>query len=265
MNTSTLRSVVECQLQLGFPDITTRYFGDVEFTLFSKKSYTARLGLEVFWWFPVEIWLWTRKKLWNIQKDSKTTRWESINSAFCVSQCFTLLDTHWSDMAESYWIPKMHLSIIKMINFDCDYWTLFLTHSHIFKCFGKTQDCTSASKHPGQPQESLQPVIPFKMLAPWPEEDLLPVSSPKPHNCWNSLHFLLEKKRRNTSASITQTAAFIVLHSEPDITTHELGTPQPSKQLPLLIRNCNELQNLSCKPMGTQHFFILPRFWRNCT
>ena len=133
----------------------------------------------------VEIRLWTRKKLWNIQNDSKTTRWESINSAFWVSQFFTLLDSHWSNMAQSYWIPKMHLSIINIYiyiymnqydKFDCDFWTLFLTHSHIFKCFGKTQDCTSASKHPGQPQESLQPVIPFKMFAPWPEEDLLPVS-----------------------------------------------------------------------------------------
>ena len=54
---------------------------------------------------------WTRKKLWNSQKDSKTTRWQSINSTFWVSQFFTLLDTHWSNMAQSYWIPKMHLSI----------------------------------------------------------------------------------------------------------------------------------------------------------
>ena len=38
MKTSTLRSVVECRRQLGFPDITARYFGDFEFTLFSKKS-----------------------------------------------------------------------------------------------------------------------------------------------------------------------------------------------------------------------------------
>ena len=47
MKTSTLRSVVECRRQLGFPDITARYFGDFEFTLFSKNSCTARLGLRV--------------------------------------------------------------------------------------------------------------------------------------------------------------------------------------------------------------------------
>ena len=136
MKTSTLRSVVECQLQLGFPDITTRYFGDFEFTLFPMKSYTARLGLSF--------------------------------GGFEFFGDFRL-------------------------KFDCG---LERNCETFKKIHGKSQDCTSASKHPGQPlTESLQPVIPFKM-APWPEEDLLPVSSPKPHHCWNSLHFFVGKKRK---------------------------------------------------------------------
>ena len=41
------------------------------------------------------------------------------------------------------------------------------------------------------------------MLAPWPEEDLLPVSSPKPHNCWNSLHFFCWEKKKKRQVPVS--------------------------------------------------------------
>lgn len=150
--------------------------------------------------------------------------------------------------------------------FDCDFWTLFLTHSHIFKCFGKTQDCTSASKHPGQPQESLQPVIPFKMLAPWPEEDLLPVSFPKPHNCWNSLHFCWRRKEKKTQVPVSHKLLPSLFY------TQSQTSPHVNWALRSLQSNWHFWSQIVmnykiwvANPWTTQHLFILPQFWRNCT
>ena len=56
--------MLECRLQLGFPDITTGYSGDFEFTLFSKKSYTARLDLS---FGGFEFILFLKEKSTNLQ------------------------------------------------------------------------------------------------------------------------------------------------------------------------------------------------------